>query len=215
MTLSTSSAYEYDTQYGKRGGIFSGSLTPDFLTFTNFEVLDMYLSQEYMQFKGKTRSIYLTEGGISSSGYYGDGQGRDGDEMGNKMQAGYIAALWYKISQIDSVKCFNYYRLIDNWGDGGEGTKYGLLTSQHEKKPAYTVWKYIDTQYSLIVSQPYLQYIKFYDKNGNMKTFENGDITSYLDIVDICGTGYFNGKEFDWTKAMPVTAPIVEEWEIA
>lgn len=211
--LCSTSVFEYDTDYFIYHGRMSNDFNTDLLTFSNLEVFDMYLSQEELQFNGVTRSIYLTEGGVSSSGYYGDTSKRDDETEAENMQAGLIAALWYKISQIDSIKCFNYYRLIDCAGDGGEGTKYGLLTADLRKKPSFEVWKYIDTQYSQKVAEKYLKYIKFYDKDHKMQTVENGGITSYLDVFDICGSKYFEGKEFDWEKATPLFADTVEEWE--
>lgn len=201
-TLSTSSYFEYDTQVGINGGTITNDFNTPYITFSNIEVLDKFLSQTDMQYNGKTRSIYLTEGGVSSSGYYGDGRVREDEATAENIQAGIIAALWYKVSQIDSIKCFNYYRLIDHMGDGGEATKFGLINNRGKKKPSYEVWKYIDTQYSMQVSNKYLGYIKYYDRQGVKRT-----ATSYMELLDFFGTNYFTIRAYDWSKATPAIIP--------
>ena len=121
------------------------------ITFSNIELIDRFLKQDKMKVNGKTRNVYLTEQGVSSF---------DDDEQDKNNQAGCIAAIWYKLSQLDTVKAFCYYRLFDHKNELAGHTRFGLLDINREPKPAYELYKYIDTQYSDVVSKDFLQYVR-------------------------------------------------------
>ncbi len=213
FTLSTTRVFEYDTKEGVRNkGMTADFNTTSTISYTNLELLQQYLDQDELKFDGQVRSVHLTESGISSSGYYSD-NGMYKDENGveetvenaERIQAGIIAATWYKVSQLDCIKDYCYFPIV---GHGGNGTTYdfGLVYSPAENggrnKLSYEVWLNVDTQYSFNYANRYLPYIRYYDKEGNLVTYGNG-IESYLDLLDIYGTGY-DFSDFDYEKACPV-----------
>lgn len=193
--LAQTPVYLNDTVNGKNAGMTNSYETTTKLTFSNIEVVDAYLKQDNLKYNGNVRSVWLTEQGVSNL---------DNTEENLNTQAGMIASLWYKLSQIDSIKAFIYYRLIDNVN---EAITPGLITVEGDEKPAYQVYKYIDTQYSKQAAKGYEQYIKYVDKTGALKT-----ATNYNELLDVFDSGWFNG-EFDWSKATPITAGVVYEWE--
>lgn len=176
--------------------------TTAFLTFSNIELIEVFLNREDMLFNGNTRSVWLTEAGISSKG-----------DKHESTQAGIIAASWYKISQLDSIKAFAYYRMIDHAAEGG--MTFGLMASLDKKKLSYDVWKYIDTQYSpLFADRTYLEGCMYVDRSGVQHSVASGHIKSYMDVLDPFETGWVEKQNgFDWQKAMPVTITATPELE--
>ncbi|HBK01439.1 MAG TPA: hypothetical protein DDY77_00200 [Clostridiales bacterium] len=197
-------------QGGRNIGITNDYNTTAKITLSNIELLDDYLNQDSMKFGDTVRSVYLTESGVSS--YW-----NDKPYGGENIQAGIIASSYYKISQLDSIKAFSYYRLVDNKDEIGAGAYFGLLksdfadTATWEEKPAYNVYKYIDTQYSLRVANEYLQYIEYYNEKQQLQKY-NAGFTSYMDLLNVFGTAH-DFSDFDWKKATPVTADKVYEYE--
>ncbi len=191
-----------DTTTGVKKGM-TGDFDTAYLTFSNIEVLDMYLNRPQMQFDGKTRGIWLTESGVSTY--------RDSEKERN-IQAGAIAAIWYKVSQIDSIKSFSYYRLYDHSAEIAGGARFGLIDVNGDKKPSYEVYKYVDTQYSRLAAKDYLRYLEYKDTDGNLKNVENGGVKSYLDLLDVFDTGWLTA-EYDWMLALPVVVPPIYEWD--
>ncbi len=210
--LALSEVFYNDTINGKKpisaitglgGGMTNDFETSGKITFSNIELIDQFLKQDKMKVNGKTRNVYLTEQGVSSF---------DDDEQDKNNQAGCIAAIWYKLSQLDTVKAFCYYRLFDHKNELAGHTRFGLLDINREPKPAYELYKYIDTQYSDVVSKDFLQYVRYVDTDGKEQSYANGGVKSYMDLLDVFGTNWFDG-EFDWDKATPVKADIVYEYE--
>ena len=145
----------------------TGSLNSTAITWTNLEVLQLYLEQRNKLYSGKVRDVYVTEGGVSSS----DGEGED-KTLYNKtknQQAAGVAYAYYKCTQLPCIKALNYYRLYDNLA---ERAYFGLLTQNGVRKPSYEVYKYVDTQWTWDVSNPYLEYIEW-------SRFENGSRVPY------------------------------------
>lgn len=211
--LAQAGVFYLDTLKSNGSGISGGrdvGITGDYnttsqLTFTNLEVLDDYLHQSNMMFDGAVRPVYLTESGVSShwnSQDYGDGL---------TVQAATIATAYYKISQLDSIVSFSYYRAFDNEIEAGDHAMFGLLTLGQEAKPAYNVYKYIDTQYSSFVADKYLSSLQYFDKNQKLMTYGT-DFSSYTQLLNLFGTEH-DFSEFDWKKATPVTADTVYEYE--
>ncbi len=188
---------------GRKSGMTGDMTTTRRITFSNLELLDKFISQDGMLVNGTTRPVYLTESGISSCG---------DSERERNQQAGAIAAVWYKVSQLDSVTAFSYYRYSDHADEAADKALFGLVDAEGNRKPAYNVFKYIDTQYSEKVAEDYLQYLAFYDADNNRQTTANGGITSYIDVLNIFDTGY-DFTNFDWAKAKPVTCEPVFEYE--
>lgn len=210
--LALSEVFYNDTINGKKpinpitglgGGMTNDFETSGKITFSNLELIDQFLKQDKMKVNGQTRDVYLTEQGVSSL---------DDAEQDRNNQAGCIAAIWYKLSQLDTVKAFCYYRLFDHENELAGHTRFGLLDVNREPKPSYEVYKYIDTQYSDAVAKDYLQYVRYVDTEGNEQSYANGGVKSYMDLLDVFDTNWFDG-EFDWSKATPIKADTVYEYE--
>lgn len=210
-SLPSNSIYELDTWYGgddittTKGGKTIGmnqypTNTEDhqataMITFSNLEVLDIYLHQDNLKVNGSLRPVYLNESGISSC----EIPGSNTHEL-RKTQAACIALAYYKVSQLDSIVGFSYYRCIDHEAETSSYANFGLLDIYGDKKESYNLWKYIDTQYSEKVSNNYLDYLSYYD---NDKTYHSkGSIKSYQEMLNIFGTDY-DFSNFDWTKVKP------------
>ncbi len=173
----------------------NGSLNTHYITWTNLEVLQLYLEQPSKMCNGKVRSVYITEGGVSSS------SSGELKELTKMQQAAGVAYLYYKATQLSCVKAVSYYRLVDNAGDGAY---FGLLNGKWQKKPAYNVWKYIDTQYSFDVSREYLQYIEWVTMDG-MTSIPHGvefDVSEYKDTMKLVESR-FNWEE-NWNEDLIV-----------
>lgn len=155
------------------------------ITFSNFEVWDQILSQSKMKYNGKQREVYLTESGASSGKVTTEGKNQ---------QAATLAQAYYKVAQMPFVKSYNYYRLQDNEAEAKNGLSCGLLDAKAKKKPAYEVYKFIDTKDSLKYSNPYLKYID-YKRNGNTEVnTANGKIKSWKDTMVVYNSSY------DWNR---------------
>lgn len=210
--LALSEVFYNDTLNGRKpissitglgGGMTNDYETSAKITFSNIELIDLFLNQDTMKYNGTVRSVFLTEQGVSS---YKD------DTAGRNNQAACIAAVWYKLSQLDSIKSFCYYRLSDYINEFAGDARFGLLDANREPKPAYEVYKYIDTQYSEIAAKDYLRYLRYVDVNGKLQSYENGGVKSYMDLLDVFETNWLKG-DYDWNKAKPVTADVVYKWE--
>ena len=148
------------------------------ITFTNLEVLQTFLSKSSMKYKGKMRSVYLTESGVSS---------HTNTKSQLQLQAASLAAAYLKVTNLSCIKTFDYYRLKDNKKEVKKGLSCGLLTSSNKKKLAYNVYKNIDKYSWRKTANKYLKKMKFY-KNGNKKklySYANGKIRSYMDLMRV------------------------------
>ncbi len=211
--LAQAEIFLQDTVNGKNAGMTNDIETTTKLTYSNLELLDEYLNREEMKVNGETvRPVYLTESGVSTLNYLNDKYTDEQKEIWRNAQAGAIAATWYKVSQLDSIVAYNYYRLYDHSEEVPEEISFGLIDINRQPKPSYQVYKYIDTQYSEYVAKDYLEYLTYKDVNGKIQSVENGGIKSYMDLLDIFGTGY-DFSNFDWEKAAPVSAEPIYEWE--
>lgn len=210
-SLPSNSIYELDTWYGgdditstKGGKTIGMNQYPTntknhqataMITFSNLEVLDIYLHQDNLKVNGSLRPVYLTESGISSC----ELPGSNINEL-RKTQAACIALAYYKVSQLESICGFSYYRCADHEIEASAYANFGILDIYGDKKEAYNLWKYIDTQYSEKVANKYLDYLSYYD-NGKVY-HAKGTVKSYQEILNIFGTDY-DFSNFDWTKATP------------
>lgn len=184
----------------------NGSLNTSSITWSNLEVIQLYLEQTSKLINGKVRSVYLTEGGVSSS----SGNSEMFEKTKNQQAAG-IAYLYYKSTQLSCIKAVIYYRLVDA---PLENAYFGLCTPEGIKKPAYDVYKYIDTQYSFEVSDPYLKYITWTVSLGPGRPpyafgQEIGNVNSYKDTMKLFAS------KFDWSNWNEdlITTRIIEKEE--
>ena len=128
-------------------GLVTHSQDSPELTYTNFEQLAGFLSDPSLKYDGKERNVYIAEGGPSA--------GIDND-LARSEQAATLAFAYYKVAQYPFVKEFNEYRLFDNPKEANV-VAAGLMTSEHEKRPSYEVYKHIDQADTFDVSVPYLK----------------------------------------------------------
>lgn len=195
--LSSSHCAAYDT--GAVNGLYN-HVTNDYnttaiLTYSNLEVLQQYLELSQNRYNGTVRSVYLTESGVSSNtAHLNNNKNKDYER-----QAAYIALAYYKSTMLDCVKSFSYYRLIDHPEETAAHASFGLITENSVKKPAYTLYKYIDTDKSLEYANKYLSYIRF-KKDGVIHSTANGNISSYKDAMEIVKTSYNWDELWDESK---------------
>ena len=157
------------------------------ITQNNLEVLQMYLAKSSNLYNGKVREVYFTENGSSShdTGAL--------TEDAQKTQAATVAQYYYRAASLPCVKAIIYYKIQDREKEGSTALKMGLLDVNGNKKLAYDVWKYIDTDKSFEYSNQYLDKISFM-KNGKEYSVAKGNIKSYKDIMSIVDSS------FDWNS---------------
>jgi len=168
----------------------NGSLNTSVITWTNLEVMQLYLEQTSKLCNGQIRHVYLTEGGVASTS-----GGLNQNEKSKNQQAAGVAYAYYKASQLSCIQAFIYYRLLDHPGDGTYFGLVGDINVESSKKPSYYLYKYIDTQYSFEVSEPYLKLITWTVSNGWQSIphgVEVGNVHSFQDTM-----GIFESR-FDW-----------------
>lgn len=124
------------------------------ITPRNLEVLDAYMKQPDMLYRGKTRPVHLSENGFNS---------RDYSEKSLEDQAAGMAMAWKKIEALSTVEAWQYHNWIDNRGEGG--LKIGLRKFPDEpsvplgKKPIWHLYKALATPAEDEASKPFLKTI--------------------------------------------------------
>lgn len=167
-------------------GVLTGNYkTTKELTFTNLEVLSSYLNT--IKYNGKQRSVYLTESGASSGKI---------STKNLKYQAATVAYEYYKVAHLPFIKSFNYYRLKDEASEAKNGLSVGLLKSNGSQKPAYKVYKHIDTKSSQAWTKGYLKYIS-YKRNGKGKAVKP---SSWKASMNVYKTSFNWNKKWSWKK---------------
>lgn len=168
----------------------TGSLNTEKITWTNLEVLQLYLEQPIKLCNGNVRDVYVTEGGVTSS----DSRKNDAQYAKTKsQQAAGVAYAYYKSTQLSCIKTLNYWRMRDY---RIENAYFGLMTEEGVFKPSYYVWKYVDTQYTWDVTAEYLKEIGWSDN-------VNGALVSFGAAVN---------PGFTWQDAMAIRASNFD-WE--
>lgn len=170
-------------------GLTGSYKTSKYLTFTNVEILQSYLSQSALKYKGKLRSVYLTEAGMSSS---------TESTKSRKHQAMSLAQGYYKVAHLSFIKAFNYYRLKDESSEAKHELCLGLLDIKGKKKLSYNVFKYIDTYKGPIYADQYLKYMA-YKKNGK---------TSLKNFTSWKSTMVVYTSSFNWNKTWNINKVI-------
>lgn len=124
------------------------------ITPKNLEVLDAYMKQPGMRYRGKVRPVHLTENGFNS---------RDYSEQQLADQAAGMALAWKKMAALSSIHVWDYHNWVDNRGEGG--LKIGLRKFPDEpgdplgKKPIWDLYKALGTPEENKVAEPYLKTI--------------------------------------------------------
>lgn len=163
-------------------GITGNYKTSDYVTFSNVEILQSYLSQSKLKYKGKLRSVYLTEAGMSSS---------TDTKKSRQHQAMSLAQGYYKVAHLSFIKAFNYYRLKDEPSEAKHDLRLGVIDLKGKKKLSYNVFKYVDTYKGSIYADQYLKYMAF--KRNGKKSLKN--FKSWKDTMTV-----YNSS-FNWNKA--------------
>jgi len=132
------------------------STTPR-ITLKNIDLLPQYLNREDLLFKGEPRRVILSEQGCNTP---------NATLRGERLQAACYALAYYKVRFLDSVDNFILHRHVDHQEEGG--LRLGLWSWDKERpepsspgqhKAIYDVFKYIDTERSLEVTEPLLKVI--------------------------------------------------------
>lgn len=121
----------------------------DVITFKNLQVLPEYLNQEEFLYNGEPRRIILSEQGFHSG---------DNSEEAQKVQAAAYAYAYYKVKFLDEIDSFILHRHVDHRQEGGLNlgvwtTAEGQVVTPDQHKYSYDVFKYIDTERSLEVTE--------------------------------------------------------------
>lgn len=118
------------------------------ITFKNLEVLVEYMNQEDFLYNGEMRRIILSEQGLND---------RNNSPESQELQAAAYALAYYKTKFLEGIDSFILHRHVDHALEGG--LNLGLWTTieeqieiANEKKYIYDVFKYIDTEHSLEVT---------------------------------------------------------------
>ena len=205
FTLSNPAFWQGDTSAGG----MNGSLNTSAITWSNLEVLQLYLEQPSKLCNGEIRSVYLTEGGVASAT-----QGKPQYELTKNQQAAGVAYAYYKASHLSCIKALIYYRLVDHPGDG---TYFGLVCDPEGliKKQSYYVYKYIDTQYSFEASYPYLKYVTWSVSNGwgTISYGQDvGNVRSFKDTMALFPSRF--DWNTNWNEELIIRRIITEDFEI-
>ena len=107
-----------------------------------------------------------------------------------------LAYEYYKAAHLPFIKSFNYYRLKDEAGEAKNGLSVGLLKTNNVKKPAYKVFKHIDTKSSQAWTKGYLKYIS-YKRNGKGKAVKP---SSWKASMNVYKTSFNWNKKWSWKK---------------
>ena len=184
--LSTPDFWSNDVDSG-----ITGSLNTAKITWTNLEVLQLYLEQKIKLCNGNVRDVFVTEGGVSS----GDSEVGMFNTTKNQQAAG-VAYAYYKCTQLSCIKALNYYHLADHPAESATNIYFGLQTVTGVNKPSYYLYKFIDTQYTWDVSAQYFSFIKW-------RRFENGSYVYYGDGM---------GGVREWSDTMTIL-PSLFDWD--
>ncbi len=124
------------------------------ITPRNLEVLDAWMKQDRLLYRGKVRPVHLSENGFNS---------RDYSPGELEAQAAGMAYAWKKIQSLSAIQVWHYHNWIDNKGEGG--LRIGLRKFRDDpaealaKKPIWEVYRAAGTTEEDAVFQPYLSTI--------------------------------------------------------
>ncbi|WP_265593913.1 DUF5722 domain-containing protein [Haloferula sp. BvORR071] len=130
------------------------SFNTEKITPKNLEVLDAYMKQPALQYRGKMRPVHLTENGFNSRDY-------SAEQLA--CQAAGMALAWKKMAALSSIQVWDYHNWIDNRHEGG--LKIGLRKFRDEqgdplgKKPIWFLYQAFGTKEEDKVAEPYLKTI--------------------------------------------------------
>lgn len=106
----------------------TNSENSEFVTPKNLHILTSYVKKNY----GTSCRIILTEQGFTAN-------------SGSNVQAAAIAYTFYKAQFDDMIDAVIFRAEYDDPGEVAQGLSFGLIASNGKKRPAYNVYKYMDT----------------------------------------------------------------------
>lgn len=124
------------------------------ITPKNLEVLDAWMKQPALLYRGKVRPVHCSENGFNSKDY---------SEQQLTDQAAGMALAWKKIQALPSIEAWQYHNWIDNRGEGG--LRIGLRKFPDEpgdplgKKPIWQLYQALGTPREDKACAPYLPVI--------------------------------------------------------
>ena len=106
------------------------------ITFKNLEQLDAFFAQPPLLFRGKRRSIILSEQGFHSKG----------GEQGDRDQAAGFCYAWEKVSRLAGIDAFILHRHVDHQYEGGLNLglwrrKPDSIATPDTQRPIYECFK--------------------------------------------------------------------------
>ena len=118
------------------------------ITFKNLDVLVKYLQQQHLLYNGEQRRIILSEQGFHSNN----------TPEHQVISAAAYAYAYYKVKFLPGIDSFILHRHVDHALEGGLNlglwtNEPGEVCSPYEPKKMYEVFKYIDTEHSLQVTE--------------------------------------------------------------
>jgi arylsulfatase A-like enzyme len=128
------------------------------ITPRNLEVLDAYMKQPELLYRGTVRPIHLSENGFNSKDY---------SAKTLEDQAAGMALAWKKISSLATIETWHYHNWIDNRNEGG--LRIGLRKFPNDeddplgKKPIWHLYQALGTPNESSVADPYLKTINAQD----------------------------------------------------
>ena len=148
------------------------------VTPLNIDVLADFLKKEEIAYEGNAREYYVTEYGAGTphgtlnAGDYDPA--KISDQSLNEQVASYIYS--YYMFYFNGAKSYLLHRQIDVSYESGENMglwfrQAGSESDLYGKKPLWEVFRYIDTEYSLQYTTPYLKYITKYPSSEVPKSW--------------------------------------------
>ncbi len=110
------------------------------ITPKNIAVLDRWMHEPAMLFRGKVRGVMLSEQGFHTNDY---------SDAGEQLQAAAFVYMWHKMRGLKSIESFQNHRWVDHPQEGG--LKLGIRTLPSEGKPygdrkfSWEVYQALDT----------------------------------------------------------------------
>lgn len=127
--------------------------TSPWITVSNLELLQLYLEQPYTQCNGEMRFVTLNEASIVHETLSSAGS-EEAYAAAKCAQAASVAQMYYRAAHLSCIKEVPYFQLTDT-----TSLQFGLQDRSGNHKPAYNVWKYVDTNKSFDYSNQYLKYL--------------------------------------------------------
>lgn len=162
-----------------------GTLDTPWITAANLEVYQLYLEQPKALYNGELRTVSITEAAIcnidpskNSAAAY---------QRAISEQAASVAQYYYRAACIECIDQIAYFQPHDQ-----PSYMLGLMESDGTLKPAYTVWKYVDTNLSYNYANKYLPYI-------------SATATSYKDVMPAVESAFDWDLHWDEDKIMART----------